>query len=101
MKCLHCQRPFPRRVKAEAGIAILVQGDEYYYSYWLCDACDHYTVKSYHDRFAGDDEVSFLPPVSREVGDRAVELIAACPDPNDKFCDCESHQALFYGLPQD
>jgi len=95
--CIKCDAPFT--AKARAGISISVMGDEYTYSYYYCDSCAHYTVESYHDRFLGDDEVSFLPPLSKEEGDRAVELIEACPLPGDKRCDCPSHRALYHGRP--
>jgi hypothetical protein len=99
MKCINCQRVFPEQQKARAAIAIFVIGDEYLYSYWYCEACTHYTIEAYHDRFMGDDEISFLPPMPKEVGDKAVELIRACPEPMDKNCECPSHKALYYGLP--
>jgi hypothetical protein len=101
MRCLHCERDFPAGSHARAAIAIEVMGDEYIYSYWRCDACRQYTVEAYHDRFMGEDEVSFLPPVPEAVGDRGVELIRACPTPMDKWCDCASHRALYYGLPRE
>jgi hypothetical protein len=101
VKCTKCQREFPKRARAQAGISVFVLGDEYIYSYWLCPACDHYTVEAYHDRFLGDDEVFFLAPVSRKVGDRAVALIRACPSPFDKYCDCPSHRALYHGVPSE
>ena len=76
-------------------------GDEYIYSYWFCEACSVYTVESYHDQFIGADEVTFLPPVPKVLGDRCVELVRACPCPGDKHCVCASHQALYYGLPRE
>jgi hypothetical protein len=101
MQCSHCAKEFGEGTKARAGISILVMGDEYIYSYWFCEACDKYTVESYHDRFMGDDEVTLLPPVSKEVGDRCVELVRACREPFDKHCECASHKKLYYGLPRD
>jgi len=74
-------------------------GDEYIYSYWACELCGCYTVESYHDRFLGDDEVTVLPPIEREVGERCVALCAACPTPFDKNCECPSHRALYGGVP--
>jgi hypothetical protein len=95
MICTGCGRSLG---KAEAAIAIFVMGDEYLYSYFAC-GCGACTVESYHDRFLGEDEVSVLGPFPREVGERAVALIRACPSPMDKLCDCRSHQALYYGVP--
>jgi hypothetical protein len=99
MRCVQCGEPFAEGSRARAGISVSVMGDEYIYSYWPCAACGWYTVQSYHDRFMGDDEVTFLPPVARDVGDRCVALATACPDPFDKNCECPSHKALYYGLP--
>lgn len=95
--CIKCRAPFAG--PARAAISIFVMGDEYIYSYYYCDSCAHYTVEAYHDRFLGEDEVSFLPAVDKDLGDYAVELIQACPRPGNKNCDCPSHRALYYGLP--
>lgn len=94
MNCAECGHPVP---SALAAIAVFVAGDEYIYSYFFCERCDVYTVEGYHDRFMGDDEAFMLPPISKDEGDRAVELIRACPDPLNKLCDCPSHAALYTG----
>lgn len=94
MSCQRCGQPVSN---ARAAIAIFVAGDEYIYSYFWCERCELYSVEGYHDRFMGDSEAFFLPPISREEGDRAVALIRACPDPRDKLCDCASHRALYTG----
>ena len=99
MRCAACGVDFPAGERARAGISIFVMGDEYVYSYWSCAACQRYTVTAYHDRFMGEDSRSVLPPVSREVGDAAVALIRACPEPFDKWCECPSHRALYHGVP--
>ena len=96
MNCAACGSPLG---KAEAAIAIFVMGDEYAYSYFACAACGQYTVESYHDRFLGEDSVDVLGPFPTKVGEKAVALVRACPSPQDKNCDCPSHQALYYGLP--
>lgn len=98
MKCVKCGEEFQHGERARAAISIFVLGDEYMYSYWHCRGCDMYTVESFHDRFMGDDEITFLPPIARDVGDRCVELVRACPSPHDKHCDCPSHRALYYGV---
>jgi hypothetical protein len=95
--CIKCKTAFKRNAKA--AISILVMGDEYIYSYYYCDECEHYTVEAYHDRFMGEDEISFLPPIGRTEGDYAVELIEACATPMNKNCDCASHKALYHGRP--
>ena len=100
MECCQCAREFDKAENARAAISIFVMGDEYIYSYWYCVSCGFYTVEWYHDCFMGDDDVGFLAPVPRDVGDHCVQLIQACPDPFNKHCDCESHRQLYYGLPQ-
>jgi hypothetical protein len=96
MDCAACHQPLG---KAEAAIAIFVMGDEYIYSYFACRSCGSWTVRSYHDRFLGDDSVDVLGPFPAAVGERAVALVRACPAPMSKGCECASHQALYYGLP--
>lgn len=98
MQCLTCRHEFTDVEGPRAAISIMVMGDEYIYSYVYCARCGNYTVESYHDRFMGDDEISFFS-IDKGEGDRAVELIAACHEPHNKFCDCESHKALYYGRP--
>jgi hypothetical protein len=99
MQCSTCKRELGSVRDAAGGIAVSVMGDEYIYTYWHCADCTLYAVESYHDRFMGEDEVTVLAPVSKEVGDRAIELIRACPDPQDKNCDCPSHRAMYCGVP--
>jgi hypothetical protein len=101
MDCVRCKRAFPRGERARAAISIFVMGDEYTYSYWHCPACDHYTIAWYHDRFLGEDDSGCMQPMPREVGDRCVELVKACPNPGDKNCECDSHQQLYHGVPRD
>ena len=100
MQCLKCGSEFQAAQQAEAAIHIFVTGDEYTYSYFSCDNCRYYTIKSYCDQFCGEEEVSFLQPVPGEVGEKYMELIRSCPDPRDQTCGCPSHKALFYGTPR-
>lgn len=101
MVCRECTKDFSDRSHLRGGISIFVAGDEYIYSYWLCPRCDHYTVESYRDRFMGDAVISTLGPFERALGDRAVSLIATCPSPGNKHCDCAAHRALYYGTPRE
>ena len=101
MQCIQCRTTFPDRSRSDAAISIFVMGDEYIYSYWFCGTCQTYTVERYHDRFMGEDDISYLPPISKEVGDRCVDLVRACPRPYDKNCNCASHRALYHGVPGD
>lgn len=100
MDCARCKRTL-QDADRRAGISIFVMGDEYTYTYWFCEACQEYTVEAYHDRFLGEDSVGVLAPQPKAVGDRAVALIQACPSPHDKWCECPSHQAMYYGLPRE
>jgi len=99
--CVQCKRELPADDGPQAGISISVMGDEYIYSYWRCDACGFYTVESYLDRFMGDSEVTFLPPIPQAVGEHCVALARQCPTPYDKTCECPAHRALYYGLPRE
>ena len=83
------------------GISILVMGDEYIYSYFLCEACNEYTAESYRDRFMGGSFIGHEPHISRDEGDQIIKAIKACPKPSDKFCQCPSHEALYSGRMAD
>jgi hypothetical protein len=98
--CKQCNAVIPREHRV-ASIAISRGNDESIYSYWRCDACSFYTVRSFDDSFLGDDGgVFFLGAVSKEVGEEIVALIKQCPDRMDQYCDCASHQKLYYGTPR-
>ena len=98
MHCLTCKKEFTAADNPREGISISVIGDEYTYTYIYCATCRNYTVESYYDCFLGEDTVSFFS-VDKETGERAIELIKACPDPYNKNCACPSHQAMHYGKP--
>jgi hypothetical protein len=100
MKCLTCKREFTESDGPGAGISISVTGDEYIYTYVYCSDCDLYTVECYYDCFLGESEISFFS-VSKDVGDKAIKLIRACPGPFDKNCTCPSHKAMYYGTPEE
>lgn len=94
MRCTTCAAELP---KADAAISVFVIGDEYTYSYFRCPACGNYTVEGFHDRFMGESHVFLLPPIPASEGERAVALIRTCPEPGDKWCECEAHKALYTG----
>lgn len=100
MECLKCGKILGPEDTPRAGISIFVMGDEYIYTYVRCSSCGEYTVEAYHDRFMGEDDVTTFT-VSRETGEKAIELIKACPAPYDKWCECDSHKALYYGFPRE
>lgn len=98
MHCIKCKRTFTETDGPRAGISISVMGDECIYTYIYCAACGMYTVDSYYDRFLGESEISAFS-VDKETGDRAIEIILACPDPYNKNCNCPSHKEMYYGVP--
>jgi hypothetical protein len=80
-----------------ASISGSIMGDEYSDSYYFCEQCTLYTVKLYHDRFLGEDEVSIKGPLSKAEGDEKVHLIGECSEPWNKKCRCPAHRAYFEG----
>lgn len=88
------------RARRRASIKLFVLGHECHYTYWPCRYCGCYSIESYWDRWDDNDPVKHLGPFPAEVGDRCLELIAACPDPSDQDCQCDSHKALYYGTPR-
>lgn len=94
MECLSCNKPLANEDRV-ASISGSIMGDEYTDSYYLCQACQVYTVETWRERFCGDDTVSLSGPRSRQEGDKQVELIRKCSEPWDKKCRCEAHRAYF------
>ena len=72
-----------------------VLGDEVTDTWFLCQACDAYTVEVVRDRFLGDPESWVRAPVPRAEGDERVRLIRRCVEPWDKRCTCPAHRACF------
>jgi hypothetical protein len=99
MDCANCKTFVGELRDKKGSISILVMGDEYIYCYFDCQACGMYTAEQYHDRFIGDASIAVMAPIPMEVGEKILALIADCPKPNNKFCDCDSHKALYTGLP--
>ena len=88
--CLKCSGDGPRYV---AGICVLGQGDEYTYDWYLCPACDHWTMVDTCDAFSGDLTKRTRGPYPRAEGDAQVARIRLCPAPDDKFCTCDVHRS--------
>ena len=88
--CAGCQRTLTERA---AGIATCPRGDEVIETWFLCPACERWTVDVYLDRFMGEGHVHTRGPLPRAQGDEAVARIRRCPAPGDKWCDCEVHRA--------
>jgi len=72
-----------------------VMGDEYIESYYKCVACDVYTIEVIHDRFLGEETVSFRGPISKSEAEAKIALIGQCPDPGNKKCRCAAHRSYF------
>jgi hypothetical protein len=96
MRCKKCGHPFAAQDRI-ASISGSIMGDEHTESYFLCPACDVYTVISWWDNFTGVETVSSSGPLEREKGDTQVGLIEKCRRPWDKHCRCASHTAYFGG----
>jgi hypothetical protein len=72
-------------------------GDDYTDCYYRRGTCGVYTVRLYRDAFAGEETARDSGPVSREEGDRRLELIRSCAHPDNARCRCEAHWAYFRG----
>jgi hypothetical protein len=96
MRCVQCKRVFAVQDRI-ASISGSIMGDEHTDSYFLCPACNVYTVFRWWDDFMGVETVSSSGPVSREEGDARAELIGKCDRSWDKHCRCEAHNTYFGG----
>lgn len=72
-----------------------IMGDEYIESYYKCVPCGVYTIEVFHDRFLGEEDVSFRGPVSTSEAEKKITLIRQCLDPGNKKCRCDAHRAYF------
>ena len=81
---------------AVASISGSIMGDEISETYFFCAACGLFTVEVCHDRFCGEETVSFRGPIAEAEGSSKVELIRRCPEPWDKKCRCPAHRE-YYG----
>jgi len=88
VRCARCTGELRDR---RAAIAFFAAGNENIGSFFFCAPCDSYTVEVYCDHFLGNPEVWVRGPLARGEGDRLLGEIAKCPDPTNKFCDCETH----------
>ncbi len=95
MKCKKCGTDLGGLHKRVASICLLAQGDEEVRSYFLCKACNVYTVWFVIENFFTDELTRFAAdPIPREKGDKIIENIRKCPDPMDKWCTCPTHEEL-------
>ena len=94
MNCKQCQRQFAREDWV-ASISGSIMGDEHSDTYYLCPACQVYTVATTWDNFTGEETVSESGPIQKGEGDERVALIRRCSEPWDKKCRCPAHLAYF------
>lgn len=94
MECAQCNRPFDKEDRVES-ISGSIMGDEHSDVYYLCPACNHYTVAEWWDNFTGEETMKVSGPLSKEDGDKRVELIRKCAEPWDKKCRCDAHRTYF------
>ena len=78
-----------------ASISGGVMGDEYIESWYFCDTCKVWTVEIYHDRFCGEDSISYRGPVPEAAGRQQVAIIRRCDEPWSKRCRCDAHHEYF------
>ncbi len=94
---MHCKSCNADLGEAEGRVAFIcaeVMGDEYIESYWYCDACEMYMKGNLRDPFHGEIKESGGGQLSKEKGDRLIDLISKCPDPSDERCRCPAHQEM-------
>jgi len=96
VQCSRCGRPFDKEERV-ALISGRVMGDDYTDCYFWCGTCGVYTVRLYRDAFCGEETARDSGPISREEGDRRLELIRSCAHPHNERYRCEAHQECFGG----
>jgi hypothetical protein len=94
MQCKQCNGPLQREDWV-ASISGSIMGDEHTDSYFLCPACNVYTVATAWDNFTGTETTSLAGPFPKLEGDQRVALIRQCQQPWDKKCRCAAHLAYF------
>ena len=95
-KCVRCGADLGGFEKEAASICLRVRGDEETRTYFLCEACDVYSVWVCIEDFfdATPDTLFASGPVPREKGDEIVEMIRKCPAPGNLSCRCPTHEEL-------
>jgi len=94
MECRHCNRIFQEEDRV-VSISGSIMGDEHSDVYFLCPACNRYTVAEWWDNFTGVETCNISGPLSKEEGDKRVALIRKCAEPWDKKCRCAAHLEYF------
>jgi hypothetical protein len=94
VRCSRCEREFHRDERV-ASICGKIMGDECTDSYYWCEICNVYTVRLQRDIFAGPETASNSEPISKEEGDRRLQLIQSCDEPWNERCRCAGHRGYF------
>jgi hypothetical protein len=96
MTCSKCRKELLTG-SSVAAMSGSISGDEVCDAFYLCPACDVYTVVTWWDDFTGVEYTSTKGPIPRAEGDESVALIRRCRTPWDKTCRCEAHVEYFRG----
>jgi len=94
MDCIQCKRTFLNE-DIVASISGSIMGDEHTDSYYYCSTCNVYTVVSWWDNFTGVETMEISGPISKEKGDKRIEIIRQCSQPWDKKCRCDAQRRYF------
>jgi len=94
LKCTACGKTFSKE-EYVCSISGSIMGDECTDSYYFCPVCRVYTVDTCWDNFTGEETYSTSGPISKQDGDKRIEIIKQCTDPWDKKCRCSAHRSYF------
>lgn len=92
--CGRCLTDLGPVEKRKAFISLLVYGDEETRSWYFCGNCRVWMIEYYTDVFMGEERVSVGGPYPEKACEADVALALTCPDPGDKWCECEAHRKL-------
>ena len=94
VQCSRCGRRFEKE-EFVASISGSIMGDECTDCYHWCGTCGVYTVRLHRDAFTGVETAHDSEPISKEEGDRRLNLIRSCGQRHEKRCRCDGHRADF------
>ena len=94
VNCAKCNADLGDHTKQAGSITLELIGNEHIHSYWFCKACDVYSRMHFADTFLGPEETFGPTLIKKEEAERILKLIAECPDPDNKRCECKAHCKL-------
>ncbi|MCP4368587.1 MAG: hypothetical protein GY797_10820 [Deltaproteobacteria bacterium] len=95
MKCEKCGADLGDIENNVASICLRVRGEEETRSYFLCKACDVYSVWICIEDFFTDKDTFFARgPIPREKGDEIIDKIRKCSNPGNVPCGCPTHKEM-------